>query len=148
VNRPHAPKRLKLPLEFPLERPPVDEGYHRYLGYRMLDWREDTCTLELTIGDAHVNTQGMAHGGIISGILDVALSFSCVMHRDGHYPGAVTIALNVNYIAAAFRGDVLTITANVQGGGRRTKATTAEVRHADGRLIAIGSAAIKVPKPD
>lgn len=139
------PKRLKLPLDFPLERPPIDEGIHAWLGYRMLDWQENACTLEMTVGQAHVNTQGMAHGGLLSGILDVALSFSGVMHKDGHYPGAITIAITVNYIAAAFEGDVLTVTANVQGGGRRTKTTTGEVRDAQGRLIAIGSAAIKVP---
>ncbi len=56
--------------------------------------------LALDPRDAHANTWGAVHGGVLMTLLDVAMSFAA-RSTDAHAQGAVTVDMSVQFIAPA-----------------------------------------------
>jgi acyl-coenzyme A thioesterase PaaI-like protein len=72
-------------------------------------WRRDsgdTVVLGLRAGDAHTNSRGFVHGGLISALADNAMGLSCA-RRLGHVGGLVTVNLALDFLAAALKGQWL-----------------------------------------
>lgn len=74
---------------------------------------EDTVQLALQIRDAHCNTRGFAHGGLISALADNAMGLSAVRQArrtpGGEKASAVTVSLALDFIDAAQAGDCLEV---------------------------------------
>ena len=72
---------------------------------------EDALYLALTIREAHCNSRGFAHGGMISALADNAMGLSAVMqarrHPDKEKASAVTVSLALDCIDVARIGDFL-----------------------------------------
>ncbi|MDA0834100.1 MAG: PaaI family thioesterase [Planctomycetota bacterium] len=102
---------------------------------------------EITVDDPHLRTLGLLHGGVVATLLDTAMgsaAFSLVS-TDQH---VVTVQLNVNFIRAAEKGDVLIAKGHVRHGGRKTIVSAGEVLNANDELIAMGTATFMVlPAP-
>jgi uncharacterized protein (TIGR00369 family) len=64
--------------------------------------------LGLYIAEAHTNSRGMAHGGLITALADNAMGLSCSVMR-GEGTRLVTASLGVDFIGPAAIGQWLTI---------------------------------------
>lgn len=97
----------------------------------------------LTIGDAHLNSQGILHGGMIATLLDVACgnTASARFDREAH-PPVLTLSLNISYVAGASGGRV-TATGRYTGGGRNLAYVSGELRAEDGALLATAAGVFK-----
>jgi len=61
---------------------------------------EDSVILGLYAHDAHCNSRGMIHGGLISALADNAMGLSCSVHHE-NVTGLVTITLHVDLLGLA-----------------------------------------------
>lgn len=79
----------------------------RLLGLRIVAVGPGTATLQMTVRDDMLNGHDIAHGGLITTLADSAFAFACNDYNE------VTVAsgFDVNLLAAARGGDVLTATA-------------------------------------
>lgn len=100
------------------------------------------------VGDDHLRTRGIAHGGVIATLMDTALGLAASTRvPEGH--DVVTAQINVNFIRPAWAGESLLAEAKVQHSGRRTAVVTGEIRTDHGVLVATGSATMMfVTAPD
>jgi acyl-CoA thioesterase len=118
--------------------PSESEPFAAYLGLRLTSLGE----VGLTIRPDLVNSVGKLLGPVGFALVDYAMG-DVAWH--GLEPGrtAVTINIAINYLGSAADGDVV-CTARLDRRGRRVVATSAEVRHADGRLMimAVGTFAV------
>lgn len=81
--------------------------------------REDGCSVvRLEVADQHLNSYGIAHGGIVATLLDTAAGqTACAfLDRERAIP-VLTISLNISYLAPCKPGPVCCI-GRVLGGGR------------------------------
>jgi uncharacterized protein (TIGR00369 family) len=68
------------------------------LGVKLLDWKDGASTIELEVVKRLSNRLGMAHGGVISTLLDQVMGLAWRSLGNDRIPGG-TINLNVNFIA-------------------------------------------------
>lgn len=103
--------------------------------------------LGLRLDDAHCNARGFAHGGVIAALADNAMGLSYVgaLKRDGgegDLAGAVTLSLNLDYLASGLKGQWLQIEPRVLKAGASIGFVDALVT-ADGTAVARASATFK-----
>src|SRR5689334_22218378 len=92
--------------------------------------------------EAHCNSRGLLHGGVVAALADNAMGLSCV----GAMPapqGLVTVSLAVDYIGSAKTGQWLQIEPRVLRTGRSMAFADALIT-ADGATIARASATFRV----
>lgn len=66
----------------------------------------DLVILGLRAGEAHTNSRGFVHGGLITALADNAMGLSCA-RTLGATGGLVTVNLSVDFLASARRGQWL-----------------------------------------
>jgi len=69
---------------------------------------ERSVEIGLWLREAHCNSRGFLHGGVIAALADNAMGLSCVAAHPG-VKGALTVSLNVDYLASAALGQWLRI---------------------------------------
>jgi uncharacterized protein (TIGR00369 family) len=110
---------------------------------------DDVVRIGLTVGDAHCNSRGFLHGGVIAALSDNAmgLSFVQAVRRDGGdaaaAAGAVTVSLAVDYVSTARLGQWLEISPRIVRIGRSLGFVDALVT-ADGAPIARANATFRL----
>ena len=67
---------------------------------------DEALILGLILGEAHTNSRGLAHGGLIAALADNAMGLSCVL-RIGSPVSLVTVNLSVDYFGRARLGQWL-----------------------------------------
>lgn len=73
--------------------------FARHLGVELLHWGEGQSEVAFEPGPEHLNTHGMAHGGVLMTLLDIGLSRAA---RDpGMTGGSVTIEMKTSFMRAA-----------------------------------------------
>ena len=89
-------------------------------------------TVRMTVRDDMVNGHGTCHGGYVFLLADSAFAFACNTHDE------VTVAAGVDivFVAAAQRGDVLIADAVERTRYGRSGLCDVTIRRADGELIA------------
>jgi uncharacterized protein (TIGR00369 family) len=109
------------------------------LGYRLVEWEPDRAVFEYQVAPEHLNRTNRLHGGIIAVLCDTAAGYAgCYCETPGEARSSVTLSLTLNFVAPASRGR-LRAEGRKTGGGRRIFFAEAEVRDAEGRLIATAS---------
>ena len=103
---------------------------------------ERSVELGLWVREAHCNSRGFVHGGIIATLADNAMGLSCVACHLG-VKGALTVSLNVDYVASAGLGQWLQITPRVIKTGTSLDFVDALIT-ADGETIARASATFRI----
>lgn len=94
--------------------------------------------IRLSVGEKHLRTLGMLHGGVTATLLDTALGYAVMsLAAEGYH--AVTVQLNVNYTRPAAVGETLEAVGRVLHHGNLTAVATGEVRNETGELIATAS---------
>lgn len=74
--------------------PSLYEGtYLKFLGFRLVDWRNGFARLEMPVRSDHRNTVGFMHGGVIASLLDIA---GAVSGSYGARPDFVSVTVNLN----------------------------------------------------
>lgn len=80
------------------------------------------CGKSIVIGfevqDKHCNAKGTAHGGIISGIADIALGYSAGLSQKAPI-SMVTTSLSIDFVGSMKLGDWVEVHADVQKVGTR-----------------------------
>lgn len=108
----------------------LDHGGPYYLKVRS----EGPKLVGLRICPHHINYKDAAHGGVISTLADVALSYA-VYDAERPRLAPSTIALQVNYLRAARLGDWLEAAVRIDRLGGRTAYTSGEIL-CDGEAVA------------
>lgn len=104
----------------------------------------------LFLSEAHCNSRGMVHGGLIASLCDNAMGLSCIQvlkseKRD--VSGLVTVNLSTDYLGSARLGQWMTVdTVLVKTGG--TLAFASSLVEADGELVAKSGATFRIQKAD
>lgn len=90
---------------------------------------------------AHANSRGFVHGGLISALCDNAMGLSCKTHDRA--ANLVTVTLVVDFLGSAQLGQWVAISPRVLKVGRSLAFTDAMVT-ADGKLCARASATFSI----
>jgi uncharacterized protein (TIGR00369 family) len=98
-------------------------------------------TIALRFSEAFGNRKGDVHGGVIAGLVDIAMS-EAIRSSLSDFRGLSTISMTVNYLDVG-RGD-LTASGKVSRAGKTTAFASAEVRDAQGRLVATGQGSFRI----
>jgi acyl-coenzyme A thioesterase PaaI-like protein len=107
----------------------------------------DRIIIGLHVREAHTNSRGMVHGGLIAALADNAMGLSCgqVLTGEGRKPegGLVTVSMATDFIGAAKLGQWLAFdTVYVKSG--RTLCFAQAFVTADGEVIARADARFRV----
>jgi uncharacterized protein (TIGR00369 family) len=130
-------------------QPPEFSGIAKAMKIEPEEWQRGKVSVAVTVSDLHTNKGGIAHGGLSSMMLDMALGGTLVSTLTTDQWCATT-ALNVNFIDAAQVGNRLTATGRIVRRGRNVAHLAGEVVDQGGRLIATatGTWAIWQSRPD
>jgi acyl-CoA thioesterase len=104
----------------------------RLLGIRVDAVGPGCATLSMVVRGDMLNGLAICHGGLVTTLADSAFAFACNAYNE------VTVAsgFDVNLVAAAREGDVLTATAVEFSKAGRTGVTDVTVRNQRGELVA------------
>lgn len=110
-----------------------DDHAARGMGMTILAVGPGTARLSMTVRADMVNSHGTCHGGFIFAVADSTFAYACnsFNHR------AVAAGVDINYLAPAHLGDVLTATGHARHQGGRSGVYDIEVTNQDSRLIAV-----------
>jgi acyl-CoA thioesterase len=102
------------------------------LGIEVLAVGPGSATLTMTVRDSMLNGHDLCHGGLITTLADSAFAFACNAYNE------VTVAsgFDVNLLAAARLGDVLTATAHEVSKAGRTGVYDIAVSNQRGEVVA------------
>ena len=108
------------------------DDFNRHNGLRLTDVDDGTATVEVTLRRESLNPRGMAHGGLIFTLCDVATG---VAARTG---GRTTVSqdASIYFLRPGVNTEKLTAKGRVLKEGRTTGYAEAEVFNDDGTLIA------------
>lgn len=110
-------------------------GYYRLVGMRVARADADGSRLELEVREEHLQAYGTAHGGVTAGLLDAAMGLAAIAAVPGD-AGCATVEMKLNFTSPA-RPGALVAEGRVLHLGRRLVTAAAEVRDADGGLVAV-----------
>ncbi len=103
---------------------------------------DDCLQIGLRVADAHTNSRGFAHGGLVSALADNAMGLSCGLDLEGA-KGLLTVNLALDFLAVARVGQWLQVEPTVVKRGRSLCFASALVT-ADGKPCARASATFQV----
>ncbi|MBZ0331993.1 PaaI family thioesterase [Halomonas sp. ANAO-440] len=118
-------------------------GYHELLGMRVVEWSAGLAMVELMADERHLNRSGIVHGGVMTSMLDSALSLAGLYCKTpGRVRRGMTLSLTTTFVGPAGPG-LLRATGRVRGGGRKVYLSSGEVTAANGDLLAIAEGAFR-----
>jgi uncharacterized protein (TIGR00369 family) len=117
------------------------------LGFDLVERTDGRAVVECTVVAAHANTRGIAHGGIMSALMDTACGGAVAYQPSSEGRPAVTVSLTVTYLHPAHVGDRLQAVAvrcGERGTPQRTLASHVEVKNQVGAVLAVGLATLRL----
>ena len=106
----------------------------------------EICLVALLIGEQHTNYLDIAHGGVLSTLADVALSFQVYLSEQPN-PVVTTTSLTTNFLNAARLGDFLVAEAVIDKLGKRTAHVHGQILCGE-QVLATMSGVFAVYRPD
>jgi uncharacterized protein (TIGR00369 family) len=103
---------------------------------------EGAIILGLIAGNQHCNSRGFVHGGLISALADNAMGLSCGKQHE-NLGGLVTVTLNMQFLAAAQKGQWLEFVTTSTKTGKSLDQAQGHIT-ADGNICAYMSATFRV----
>jgi acyl-CoA thioesterase len=109
-----------------------DDRASKALGMQVLAVGPGSATLAMTVRDDMLNGHDICHGGLVATLADSAFAFACNAYNE------ITVAagFDVNLLAAAKLGDVLTATATEVSKAGRTGVYDIAVTNQRGEAVA------------
>ncbi|MGH6631068.1 MAG: PaaI family thioesterase [Burkholderiales bacterium] len=114
------------------------------LGVRKVHEAPGNVRIALRLRNEHMNSWQVAHGGIVMGLLDIAMGMSA-RSLDSKSDGATTIELKTNFLAAA-TGQV-TAEGFAQRAGRSLVYAEGALTDGEGKVLAKASGTFKLRFP-
>ena len=110
-----------------------DDRASKALGMQVLAIGPGTARMSMTVREDMLNGHDICHGGLIATLADSTFAFACNAYNE------VTVAsgFDVNLVAAARLGDVLTADASEVNKAGRTGVYDIEVRNQRGERVAV-----------
>jgi len=108
------------------------DPYARMLGIEVLEIREGYAKASLTVSEDMLNFHGVAHGGLIASLADVAFAAA----GNSRNRKAVALSLNITYRRPVKAGEILVAEAFEESLGNRTALYRIVVRNSRGDLVA------------
>lgn len=93
-----------------------DDRASRALGIQVLAIGPGSATLTMTVREDMLNAHDLCHGGLLATLADSAFAFACNSYNEM----TVASGFDINLIASARRGDVITATAQELSKSGRT----------------------------
>lgn len=108
-----------------------DDRSSKALGMELLAVGPGTAQMRMTVREDMLNGHQICHGGLMTTLADSTFAFACNAYNE------LTVAsgFDVNIIASAKLGDVLTATATEVAKTRRTGVYDIDVRDQNGRRL-------------
>jgi uncharacterized protein (TIGR00369 family) len=107
----------------------------------------DRVVIGFHVSEAHTNSRGMLHGGLIAALADNAMGMSCsiVIQGEGRQMEAkpVTVSLAIDYVGAAKQGQWVVVDTQYVKTGKTLCFAQAFVT-ADGEIVARADAKFRV----
>jgi 5-carboxymethyl-2-hydroxymuconate isomerase len=119
--------------EIPMQIPP----FNRYIGSEVLFREKGEAEVVLTLKAHHLNRRGVAHGGVITSLLDSALGAAVISSVPEQWWVATT-TLTTQFLEGVGAGKLIA-SGRVVRRGAQVAFATGEVRDEDGRLVATAS---------
>ncbi|WP_229201229.1 PaaI family thioesterase [Arcticibacterium luteifluviistationis] len=108
--------------------------YGRWLNGTLLEAEEGRLRMSYLIREEFANPAGIAHGGVLAGIIDEVMGMTTFsLGRDGFY---VAANLNVDFLRPAMVGDEVTIQSEVIRAGKTIAHVECRISSKDGKLLA------------
>lgn len=119
--------------------------FSQWMGLELVSLDEGMSEIRLNLEPHHLNPGGIAHGGVVAAMLDVAAGLA---HRSKLGPDAthVTVQLHINYMKAVGAGVVSARGVSLQT-GRRVGYSEATLFDEDDRVLARASATFLIVSP-
>jgi uncharacterized protein (TIGR00369 family) len=115
-------------------------GYLNALGMRVVSASADEVVVAWDVETRHHQPMGIVHGGVHAGAVETACSVGATIAARARDATMVAVGLeNHTTFVRAVREGPLRCTARPVTRGRRTQVWNAEVRDADGRVVATGT---------
>jgi len=110
----------------------ADDRASKALGMQVLNVGPGMATVSMTVREDMLNGHDLCHGGLVSMLADSAFAYACNAHNE------VTVAsgFDVNLLAAAHLGDVLTAQATEVSKAGRTGVYDVSVSNQRGAAVA------------
>lgn len=108
--------------------------FNQYLGIEVAQMADGQATAEITLASHHTNNRGVAHGGVVSSLLDSAMGAAVISAIPAEWWCATT-ALSVQFLAGAHEGR-LVATGRVLRKGKSLAFVQGEARDERGTLVA------------
>jgi uncharacterized protein (TIGR00369 family) len=109
--------------------------YAQLLGVERIEPGEGTVRLTLPTGTEHANRGGWVHGGVLAGLLDMALGGAVVTTlAEGEW--TATMSLTTDFLRPAKPGTTLVAQARVDRRGRLAAYPSGEVVDESGEVLA------------
>jgi uncharacterized protein (TIGR00369 family) len=121
---------------------PTPGPFSALLGFRYIGVDSDEAVVEADPGPEHCNGGGIVHGGMLASLLDTTTGWA-VHARVPDGTAAPHVHLSVQYVRAAFPGQVLVCRARCLSVGSRIGSTEAEITQGDHVIArAVGTHAV------
>ena len=108
------------------------DPYAKTLGIRVVEVREGYAKAMLTVSDNTLNFHGVAHGGLIASLADVAFAAA----SNSHNKRALALSLCINYRRPVKVGETLIAEAFEESLGNITALYRIVVKNSEGHLVA------------
>ena len=107
------------------------------MGIKLINFQEGKCSVYAKILDIHLNTGGVAHGGLHATMLDTALGGALVstINKD---EWCATAQLDISYIEPGYEGEELFANGFVIRRGKTLAHCEGQISDSEGKLIATG----------
>ena len=110
------------------------KGFTGFCGIRFDEVREEGCVVSCELRPELLNPSGIAHGGLIATLTDVAAGLMA-LHADGWVHNIVTQSCNIHYLRPGI-GDRLRAESRVIRKGRRVCVVQVDCYTPEARLFA------------
>lgn len=119
-------------------------GFAAHLGLDLLQYQQAQTVIAVTVQPHHLNQAGNLHGGVIASLADTAMGMSGTWHADPEqWRLALTLSLNINYMASTPPGTEVRAVARTRGGGVKIFMASCDLLDAEDRLLASAEGVFK-----
>ncbi len=116
--------------------------YPSHMSMRLISMELDRATVELDVGNCHLQPYGIVHGGVLSTLIDTATFWSVFM-RIPEDDGLVNIDLKLNYLQAVQSGKLIAEGYAIRS-GKSISYAEAKIFNENNELLVHGTSTLKI----
>ncbi len=114
------------------------EGWLQAMGVTITAASKDAVRAELTVGPQHLQSYGIVHGGVYTGVIESLASIGAELFAIPRGQSVVGLENSTSFVRAVRAGTRLHALATPVTRGRRTQVWEAQVLDEEDRLVATG----------